>query len=232
MPLGTISRDAKLAAINPCEQDLIPLDDILDCAVGFSERTFYRILKLWREAGDAVNHHFGLRGRPRLLVFDDVQYLLRLVRHRLDWFLDELADLLCENRSISVHFTTIHRELARYGYTTKKLRRIAAERGEEKRADFVYRMGAYNTERLGFIDETSKGEKTPGRRRGRAKKGRRAQRRQVFVRGHRLSGTGLLTIGSMIASTVVEGSMTTGSFCEFLQEDVLRDSFISSNEEM
>lgn len=83
-------------------------------------------------------------------------------------------------------------------------------------------MAEYTQDQLGFLDETSKDEKTPGRRRGRAKKGRRAKRRQVFVHGHRLSGTGLLTIDGMVTSTVVEGSMTTESFCEFLEENVVR----------
>jgi transposase len=226
MPYRKISRDLKIAAMNLYEQQLILLDDILDC-VGFSERTFYRILRLWRETGDVVKHGdmHGLCGRPRLLAFDDVQYLLRLVRHRPDWFIDELANLLQENRFISVHFTTIARELGRAGYSIKKLKRIAAERSDEKRAAYVYHIAQYTDEQLGFIDETSKDEKTPGRRRGRAKRGRRAQRRQVFIRGCRLSGTGLLTVDGMVTSTVVEGSMTTASFCEFLEENVVSNYF-------
>ena len=221
MPYRKISRDLKLAAMNLYERGLISLDDILDC-VGFSERTFYCMLSLWRETGNVIKYTHGLRGRPRLLVFDDLQYLLHLFRHCPDWFLDELADLLHENRFISVHFSTILRELARAGYSIKKLKRIAAEHNEDKRAEFVYRMAEYTQDQLGFLDETSKDEKTPGRCRGRAKKGRRARRRQVFVRGHQLSGTGLLTIDGMVTSTVVEGSMMTESFCEFLEENVVR----------
>jgi len=83
-------------------------------------------------------------------------------------------------------------------------------------------MAEYTPEQLGFIDETSKDDCVPGRRRGRAKKGRRAKRKQVFVRGHRLSGTGLLSVNGMVASTVVEGSMTGRSFLEFLHDDVVR----------
>lgn len=63
---------------------------------------------------------------------DDVHNLLQLVHHCLDWFLDEHADLLTENHFIAVHFVTIHHELARYRYSTKKLRQIAAEHSEEK----------------------------------------------------------------------------------------------------
>jgi transposase len=215
-----ISRDLKICAINLYEKELLPLEDILDC-VGFSESTFYRVLALWRTTGDVVRHTYGLRGRPRLLVFDDVEYILRLVRHRPDWFLDEIADLLQENRFISAHFSTICRELQRYGYTSKKLKRIARERSEFKRACFVEEIADYDQEQLGFIDETSKDHRTAGRRKGRAKKGRRAQRRQRFVRGARLTATGFLTTDGMVTSTVIEGSMTRETFCEFLEESVV-----------
>ena len=48
-----ISRDVKLAAINLHEQNVLSLEQILDC-VGFSESTFWRMLKLWQETGDVV----------------------------------------------------------------------------------------------------------------------------------------------------------------------------------
>jgi hypothetical protein len=48
-----------------------------------------------------------------------------------------------------------------------------------------------------------------------------------FIRGHRLSGTGLLTVDGMVTSTMVEGSMTMESFCEFLKENVVRKSAIA-----
>ena len=92
--------------MNLYECELILLDNILDC-VGFSEQTFYCVLSLWRETGNVIKYTHGLCGRPRLLVFGDLQYLLHLVHHHPDWFLNELADLLHENHFISVHFSTI-----------------------------------------------------------------------------------------------------------------------------
>jgi transposase len=139
MPFRKISRDVKLAAVNLHEQNILSLGQILDC-VGFSESMFWRMLKLWRETGDVVQHHYGIPGRPRLLHFGDVNYLLRLVNHHPDWFLDELPDLLDNNRFISVHYTTIYRELARAGISRKKLKKIAEERNEMERADFIRRM--------------------------------------------------------------------------------------------
>jgi transposase len=220
MPFRKISRDVKVAAVNLYERELIPLDDILDCC-RLSRSTFFRILRLWRTTGDVIKYPYSNIGRPRVLVANDVQYLLRLVRHRPDWFLDELADLLLENRFISVHFSTICRELEHAGFSLKKLKKIASERSEIKRSAFVYRMAEYTPEQLGFIDETSKDDRVPGRRRGRAKKGQRAKRKQVFVRGHRLTATGLMTVNGMVAYTVIEGSMTGESFLEFLHDNVV-----------
>ncbi|KAI5894903.1 Homeodomain-like protein, partial [Schizophyllum commune] len=127
MVYRTISRDLKLAAVKLYDAGHMIVEDICDC-VGFSTRTFSRIHRLWTETGDVVKHKHGIPGRRRELMLDDVMYLLRLVRQRPDWFLEELADLLRENRFLSVHFSTIHRELLRHGYTSKKLRRIAKER--------------------------------------------------------------------------------------------------------
>ncbi|OJA07965.1 hypothetical protein AZE42_08750 [Rhizopogon vesiculosus] len=54
-------------------------------------------------------------------------HLLRLVHHRPDWFLDEMIDLLDDNRLVAVHFSTIHRELVRAGISRKWLKKIARE---------------------------------------------------------------------------------------------------------
>ncbi|KAJ7617579.1 hypothetical protein B0H17DRAFT_873042, partial [Mycena rosella] len=124
-----ISRDVKIAAISLYEHGQLPLKDILNC-IGFSESTFYRVLYLWRTTGDIVRHTIKNPGRSPLLHHDNIQYLLRLVRHSPDWFLDELLRLLEHNHFISVHYTTIHCELERAGMSTKKLKVIAIERSE------------------------------------------------------------------------------------------------------
>jgi transposase len=215
-----ISRDVKIAAIKLYEQDLLSLDNILDCC-GFSERTFYRILKLWRETGDVVHPSRIWRGRIRKLDYNDVQYLLFLIQENPDYFLDELLHLLKTNRFISVHYATVDRELKWHGVSLKKLKRVAKERSEERRADFTRRMAQYNPEEIGFIDETSKDERTICRRYGRSRKGTRAAKQQVFIQGRRTTITGLLSMDGLVAGTVVEGSMTKATFMEFLEFTVV-----------
>lgn len=200
---------------------------ILD-VVGFSHATFFRVLRLWRETGDVVTDIQRPAGRARILHSDDIDYLIHLIRRRPDWFLDELLDLLSTNRFISVHYATIHRELVRDGMSLKKLRKISKERNEAARADFIARMAQYMPEEIGFIDETSKNETTLSRRRGRARRGIRAETKDGFVRGVRLSAVELMTrrppIDGIISNPVVRGSVKRADFLGFLRNSVVSTS--------
>ena len=219
-----ISRDVKIAAVKLYDRGLLSLEDITSCC-GLSHRTFYRILKLWHETGEVVAEKNSLTGRLRLLNYNDVQYLTRLIQKNPDYFLDELLHLLQTNRFISVNYTTIHRELVRAGVNRKRLKRIAIERDEDQRADFIRRMAQYMPEELGFLDEVSKDERTVGRRYGRSKKGQRAEKAQPFVRGRRTSTVGLLSLDGFVAGTAVEGSLTKESFLQWFEFTVVKSFF-------
>lgn len=145
-----IGADVKMAAIRIYEMDLMLLEDIL-AIVNFSERTWWRTLKCYRTTGSVEPPASNKRGRPRIMVRDDIDYLLALVCHRPSWFLDELLGLLATNRFISVHSTTIFRELERMDISLKKLRIIAKERNEDVRADFIRRIAQYSAAEIGFF---------------------------------------------------------------------------------
>jgi hypothetical protein len=157
-----------------------------------------------------------------------VDYLVRLIQQRPDWFLNELLNLLKTNRFISIHYVTVHRTLLRAGVSLKKLKKVASERDEDRRNEFINRMAMYEPEELAFLDETSKNEKTAARTRGRARKGHRAIMKQRFVRGRRLSATGLLTIDGIVVSKVIEGSMTKDLYINFLEYEVVCAFFFTS----
>ncbi|OAX40795.1 hypothetical protein K503DRAFT_841438 [Rhizopogon vinicolor AM-OR11-026] len=193
MPFRKISRNVKLAAIQLHQCDLLPLCDIFECC-GFSERTWFHILKLWRETGDVINRQPSrvLRGRLCTLDHKDIDCLLRLVRQNPDYFLDEFMHMLKTNQFISVHFTTIFCELERIGLSYKKLKQIVKECNKTLHAELIAHMAQYDPSELGFIDETSKDEWTPA----------------------------LLTLDGIITATVVEGSMTQELFLDWLENIV------------
>jgi hypothetical protein len=93
------------------------------------------------------------------------------VENNPNYFLDELLHLLETNWFISVHYTSIHRALKQAGVSCKKLQKIAIERNELRRANFVHSMSQYTPHQLGFLDETLKDERTLVRGFGRAKRG-------------------------------------------------------------
>ncbi|KAG2335586.1 hypothetical protein BDR05DRAFT_898151 [Suillus weaverae] len=150
-----ISPDLKLAAIHLHEWGILTTHEILEC-VGFSRRTFLQVCKLYRETGDVIKPHSEYISRPRALNIEDVVYLTELIQHRPDWFLDELAGLMQQNCFISLHYITIHRELHCAGISLKKLCKVAKERNEDVWADFMQRMAHYTSDKLCFIDKTSK----------------------------------------------------------------------------
>lgn len=162
-----------------------------------------------------------------MLDHDDVGYLLQLVQQNPDYFLDELLHLLSTNQFISVHYTTIHRKLEQAGMSCKKLKQIAKERNELARAEFIARMAQYSPDEIGFIDETSKDERTTGRRYGRSAKGTCAEKKQVFVQEQRTSTEALLTLDGIAAVTVVEGSMTKDLFLEWLEFTVVSSVYLT-----
>jgi len=89
-------------------------------------------------------------------------------------------------------------------------------------------MASYSPEEIGFIDETSKDCQSVGHRYGRSVRNRRAAKKQPFVRGRRVSATGLLTLDGIAARTTVEGSMTKELFLEYLENKVVGSTFCSS----
>jgi hypothetical protein len=63
--------------------------------------------------------------------------------------------------------------------------KLAFERNERKRAQFIIRMGRYKPNQYVFVDESSLDSRTPLRRYGWSRKGQRARMKGCFVRGKR-----------------------------------------------
>lgn len=201
-----ISADLKFAAIHLHEQGILQLNEILDC-VGFSWMTFYQIKKLYDETGVVVKPRSEYIGHPCIFNLEDLQYLLELVQHCPDWFLDKLTRLMQQNCFISIHYTTIHRTLAHAGISLKKLHKVAKERNKDLHADFKRQMAQYAPDELLFIDKTSKDEQTQTQRYGQAKKSKCASMKGVFVRGRHFTVVAALTTNGIIVGHIVEGSL-------------------------
>ncbi|KIY52511.1 hypothetical protein FISHEDRAFT_9318, partial [Fistulina hepatica ATCC 64428] len=72
-------------------------------------------------------------GRPHLLAYDDIDYLLRLTEFNPTYFVDELQELLQHNHLVAVHYATICHTLEQCGISAKKLKICALEHNENVR---------------------------------------------------------------------------------------------------
>ncbi|KAF4615713.1 hypothetical protein D9613_012509 [Agrocybe pediades] len=90
-----ISNDLKLIALRLKDRGRDTLEDILEI-VGFSRKTFFRAQRQFRNTGSVAKTQAIGRERSRKALRADIQYLLRLSRHKPVLFLDEYQRLLHE----------------------------------------------------------------------------------------------------------------------------------------
>lgn len=159
------------------------------------------------------------QGRRRILDAHDISFIRSLLSQKHTIYVDEIQEQLLTRRGTQVSTITLIRTLRRLRLTNKAISGGALERNDELRALYMNRMGDLITDpnQLMFGDEASKDERTSARRRGWSEKGVRCVQRRVFVRGIQYSILPILTLDGIIAYDIIEGSITTAKFIQFLK---------------
>ena len=120
------------------------------------------------------------------------------------------------------HINDSYDNLKDLGLTYKRLKRIAAERDDAYRADWLHNMTSnYTADQLVFLDESSKDDHAILRRYGRAIRGRPAVENVSLNRGVRYGILPALTINGYMAVRAVEGSIDGAEFFDFVLNDVV-----------
>lgn len=125
-----------------------------------SERTVHEILRIWREYGELHDPTVRARGRRRALNTGDLDYMTSLIIGNPTHYLDEIQDLLYNNRDIDISIATISRLLRRLNYNHKQVAREALERNELLRATWQGKYGDIPKEYFVWLDESSVHEQT------------------------------------------------------------------------
>jgi transposase len=205
-----------------------------------SERTVRRVRLNWRRYGDVAPPRRGPTGCPRLFDRQAVDHLLGVLEALPDSFLDELQPALAafmrrDGRVDQASLMTVSRMLSREGITTKALsgaqpvgapplcglksegeRELMARYCRLKRMRYQLAIANYQPEQFVFVDETRKDDRTTYRRRGRARRGHRAESRVQFVRGVGYSVLPALTIDGFLSAKVLESAFTKETFERFI----------------
>jgi len=145
-------------------------------------------------------------------------FLKKTIVRTPDIYIDEIQSKLWEKRRLRVSISTIWQAIGRCGFTRKKLSAAAMERNEMKRSHFLFDIGEFDPKQLVFVDKSACNKRTTHRGYGWAIKGERCKKLQCFVRGKRYSILPALSLSGFLHVKVREGSFTTSSFEEFIDD--------------
>ncbi|KIJ42940.1 hypothetical protein M422DRAFT_86395, partial [Sphaerobolus stellatus SS14] len=120
------------------------------------------ILKLWKDIGDVVNTPIKI-GQAPLMNREQEEasnhlfclFLVALLEHSLNLYLDELAEELELQHGIHVGVSMVWWTLQRLGLSHKKLSCVAAEQSESARTVFQWAVGKESPECLVCTDESA-----------------------------------------------------------------------------
>jgi transposase len=225
MPFRHISRDFKVHAMELYEQGHLP-DDICNI-LGVSRDSFSR----WRENlevhGDVIPAHNPTQGRPCTLDAYQIESLVELVQQALELYLDEIQEWLAVTHDVGLSRSAIDQLLRDAGLTYKMLQKAAIERDEFHRDEFRNWVSAnLVASMIVTADESSKDDHTIFRWWGRSARGDRAIVESNFVCGERYSIVAAISIDGYEAVRVVDGSVDSAEFFDFIVEDVVSNNYV------
>ncbi|KAJ7662385.1 hypothetical protein B0H17DRAFT_873593, partial [Mycena rosella] len=128
-------------------------------------RVVQRVITTWREIGEVCRNRSYI-GRSPMLSPDHTKFMLALIDHSPDIYLDEIQEQLYNQHDIDTSLATISRTLHRLGISSKQLSKQAAERCETALRDFHMEIGDEPAERIVCADESAVNILTSYRRNG------------------------------------------------------------------
>jgi transposase len=196
------------------------------CSVlGVSRASIYRWAELLETFGSVTPPPPPIRGRPRIIGIAAMTAIKDIYARNCDVYLDELCWHLAIFHDIAISKSALQATLVRAGLTRKILHKIASERDEMRRAEFLHsiRTNFSGTgDEFVFIDESSKNEHTLSRLYGRAPMGQDATVEAPFIRGQRYSLVAAMSKSGYLTAQVIPGSLDAFAFFDFIVEDVVR----------
>lgn len=215
-----ISKEVKERTLWLLDHDYIP-EDVAEI-LGVSKRSVARWKAYQEEHGSVIPPHDPQQGRPRFLTAEATRDVMDLVNESPEMLLEEIRQWIAVVHDLPMSRTALHENLSDLGITYKRLRKVAAERDEEVRQEWINHAKAHWVgSQLVFVDETSKDDRTIYRHYGRSASGSQASIQANFVRGTRYSIVAALGLEGYIGARVVEGSIDGEEFFDFIAEDIV-----------
>jgi hypothetical protein len=137
-------------------------------------------------------------------------------------YLDEIQTWVAIHQEIGISKPSLIKLIEDIDFSYKQLHKAAIERDEDEREEFrAWVQETLVSEMIVAVDEPSKDDRTIYRRAWRSPTGMRASSSAQFVRGERYSLNAAMGVDGYISTRVVEGSVDTAEFFDFIVGDVV-----------
>lgn len=123
---------------------------ILD-RTGLSVRQVRKLRRNWEQFGEVVKPQLKLPGRPKELSQRHHEALLEYLEERPTAYQDKMAWFPWDEFDLVVDESTVSRALKRLGWNRKKAIRIARQRNQILRDDWITRLAGWRADQLVFF---------------------------------------------------------------------------------
>lgn len=147
--------------------------------------------------------------------------ILQVLFRRPSTYLYEIKEELQRVTGSSYHTSTICRAMKRLGMSRKLLRHVAQRRCTIQRGRFISEIMEFDPKTLIFIDETGSTRRNAVRKFGYALQGITPVTHKLSVHGKRLSAISIMSCNSIEDTYIVEGSVNSDTFLQFIQRCLL-----------
>lgn len=198
--------------------------DLIFESLNVSRASIYRWRNIFAEHNSVLKPRSPLVGRRRIIIRAVMTAIKEVYNNEADIYLDELVWWLAIHHDIVISRSALQENLVNAGLTRKLLHKIASERDEIIRAEFLETVRDHSTgqgDEFVFLDEMSKNDHDTSRHYGRSMVGERADFVDNFIRGDRYSLLAAITTEGYIASRVVLGSFDSVEFYDFVAEQIV-----------
>lgn len=117
--------------------------------------------------------------------------------------------------------STLCRAVKRLGFTHKKIRRVATQRSEVKRAQFMAKLNGVDPDMLVLVDETGSDRRNAIRKYGYGLRGMTPTVHSLLARGKRISAVGVISTRGVEDSCLIEGNVNADVFISFVENALL-----------
>jgi transposase len=202
--------------------------ELITVSLCISRASIYRWRDIFAECRSTGRPQSGLVGRPRILTRAVLTAIKEVYKSEADAYLDELVWWHAIHHDIAISRSALQKNSQDAGLTRKLMHKIAQERDEEARREFLEVMHDHSAglgEEFVDVDEMSKSDHDTARRHGLSMSGERADFIENFVQGDRYSMVAAITTDGYIAMRVVLGLFDAVEFPDFITEQVVSSRF-------